>query len=133
MNEITLPDPDTHCLDEDFHPPKDVWSYSPGLVRQIIEADRARRGEPVAVMRITMERHERGQSLAPIKFFRFVRATPIEAATEGLPLGEYALYAAPQPERKHTEAEVQEIIGSALREWGVFEATVRDVLGVPKP
>ena len=39
-----------------------------------------------------------------------------------------------QPERKpHTEAEVQEIIGSALREFGVFEATVRDVLGVPKP
>ena len=44
--EIKLPDPDTHCWDDDSS--KDVWSYSPELVRQIIEADRAQRGEPVA-------------------------------------------------------------------------------------
>ena len=31
------------------------------------------------------------------------------------------------------EKDVQEILGSALREFGVFEQTVRDVLGVPKP
>lgn len=42
MTTITLPDPDTHCFDDDSQPPKDVWSYSPELVRQIIEADRAR-------------------------------------------------------------------------------------------
>lgn len=46
MNEIKLPEPDTHCWDDDSS--KDVWSYSPELVRQIIEADRAQRGEPVA-------------------------------------------------------------------------------------
>ncbi len=42
---IKLPIPDTHCFDEDTTPPADVWSYSPDLVRQIIEADRAQRGD----------------------------------------------------------------------------------------
>ena len=46
--KLTLPDPDTHCLDDDAHPPVDVWSYSPGLVRQIIESDRTQRGEPAS-------------------------------------------------------------------------------------
>lgn len=48
MKEIKLPEPDTHCWDDDSS--KDVWSYSPELVRKIIEADRAQRGEPVAWM-----------------------------------------------------------------------------------
>jgi hypothetical protein len=41
MNELKLPNPDTHCLDDEGGRPIDVWSYSPELVRQIIEADRA--------------------------------------------------------------------------------------------
>ena len=48
MKENKLPDPDTHCWDDDSS--KDVWSYSPELVRQIIKADRAQRGEPVACL-----------------------------------------------------------------------------------
>ncbi len=46
MKKIKLPDPDTHCWDDDLQPPRDVWSYSADLVRQIVEADRAQRGEP---------------------------------------------------------------------------------------
>jgi hypothetical protein len=104
------------------------------LTCQNLRAELAQRGKQMATLHITMERHDNGQSLAKSEPFRFVKASPIWRATEELPLGEYPLYTAPQPERKpHTEAEVQEIIGSALREFGVFEATVRDVLGVPKP
>lgn len=41
MNELKLPEPDTHCLDDEGGRPIDVWSYSPEMVRQIIAADRA--------------------------------------------------------------------------------------------
>jgi len=43
MNELKLPEPDTHCLDDEGGRPIDVWSYSPDLVREIIAADRALR------------------------------------------------------------------------------------------
>lgn len=43
MNELKLPEPDTHCLDDEGGRPIDVWSYSPELVRQIVAADRALR------------------------------------------------------------------------------------------
>ena len=43
MNELKLPEPDTHCLDDEGGRPIDVWSYSPEMVRQIIAADRAQR------------------------------------------------------------------------------------------
>lgn len=36
-----LPEPDTHCFDDDTQ--KDVWSYSEGLVRSILASDRAMR------------------------------------------------------------------------------------------
>jgi hypothetical protein len=104
--EIKLPEPDTHCWDDDFHPPRDVWSYSADLVRQIIEADRAQRGEPAFGL-MTPETQDREASLQDT---------------------------APQPSQPaHTEAEVQEILDSSLREWGVFEQTVRIILNVEKP
>jgi hypothetical protein len=110
--EIKLPDPDTHCCDDDSS--KDVWSYSPELVRQIIKADRAQRGEPV------LWRYRDSEQV--------IRAmdgyTPVEGWTP--------LYTATQP--AHTEAEVQEILDSSLREWrSVFEQTVRIILNVEKP
>lgn len=40
----------------------------------------------------------------------------------------WPLKATPQP--SHSEADVQEILDGSLREWGVFEKTVRTVLGV---
>lgn len=43
MNELKLPEPDTHCLDDEGGRPIDVWSYSPELVRLIVAADRALR------------------------------------------------------------------------------------------
>ncbi len=43
MNELKLPEPDTHCLDDEGGRPIDVWSYSPELVRQIVAADRAQK------------------------------------------------------------------------------------------
>lgn len=49
MKKIKLPDPDTHCWDDDLQPPRDVWSYSADLVRQIVEADRAQQGEPTSL------------------------------------------------------------------------------------
>ena len=115
--EIKLPDPDTHCWDDDSS--KHVWSYSPDLVRQIIEADRAQRGEPVAWMVV----NESGTDA-------FVTADPTlaQAGQRALPL-----YTAPQPSQPaHTEAEVQEILDASLREWGVFEQTVRIILNVEK-
>ena len=33
MNELKLPEPDTHCLDDEGGRPIDVWSYSPELNR----------------------------------------------------------------------------------------------------
>jgi len=36
MNELKLPEPDTHCLDDEGGRPIDVWSYSPELVRQTV-------------------------------------------------------------------------------------------------
>lgn len=42
-----LPEPDTHCWDDDTS--KDVWSYSAELMREIIAADRAARGVPDAM------------------------------------------------------------------------------------
>ena len=78
--EIKLPDPDTHCWDDDSS--KDVWSYSPELVRQIIEADRAQRGEPVL-----WRYRDSEQCIKPLDGY-----TPGEGWTP--------LYTAPQPERK---------------------------------
>ncbi len=44
------------------------------------------------------------------------------------------LYAAPQPERKHTEAEVQELMYHYVYAYdGQFEREARRILGVPKP
>ena len=124
--EITLPKPDTHCFDDDAHPPVDVWSYSPELVRQIIESDRAQRGEPVAW---AMPRKD-GLLLDVI--------TPEEhEAFEG----DYTipLYTDPQPsqpERKpHTEQDVREIVQTVEYGLGIdrLEFVVRRILGVPKP
>ncbi len=105
--EIKLPDPDTH--------------YSPALVRKIIEADRAQRGEPVL-----WRYRDSEQCIKPLDGY-----TPGEGWTP--------LYTAPQPERKHTEAEVQELMEFAKHHaLGTFsDATIEDkfrrVLGVPKP
>ena len=103
----------------------DTVQASISALRAAIEQDRAQRGEPVAWMVV----NESGTDA-------FVTADPTLAQADQRAL---PLYTAPQPERKpHTEKNVQEIIGSALREFGVFELgvfeqTVRDVLGVPKP
>lgn len=78
-----------------------------------VELDRAQRGEPV------LWRYRDSEQV--------IRAmdgyTPVEGWTP--------LYTATQP--AHTEAEVQEILDSSLREWGVFEQTVRIILNVEKP
>lgn len=119
--EIKLPDPDTHCWDDEAKSPRDVWSYSPALVRKIIEADRAQRGEPVL-----WRYRDSEQCIKPLDGY-----TPGEGWTP--------LYTAPQPERKHTEAEVQELMEFAKHHaLGTFsDATIEDkfrrVLGVPKP
>ncbi len=123
--EIKLPDPDTHCFDDDSQPPKDVWSYSAELVRQIIEADRAQRGEPVAWMVV----NESGTDA-------FVTADPTlaQSGQRALPL-----YTAPQPERKRNEVEVQELLAfiehykADTFDLGMIEQKVRRTLGVPKP
>ena len=77
------------------------------------EQDRAQRGEPV------LWRYRDSEQV--------IRAmdgyTPVEGWTP--------LYTATQP--AHTEAEVQEILDSSLREWSVFEQTVRIILNVEKP
>lgn len=77
------------------------------------EQDRAQLGEPV------LWRYRDSEQV--------IRAmdgyTPVEGWTP--------LYTATQP--AHTEAEVQEILDSSLREWGVFEQTVRIILNVEKP
>ncbi|WAC72110.1 hypothetical protein OU995_21450 [Roseateles sp. SL47] len=39
--DALIGEPDTHCLDEDHQPPRDVWSYSKGAVRQAVCAARA--------------------------------------------------------------------------------------------
>ncbi len=124
MKENKLPDPDTHCWDDDSS--KDVWSYSPELVRQIVEADRAQRGEPVAWMVV----NESGTDA-------FVTADPTLAQADQRAL---PLYTAPQPSQPaHTEAEVQELMEFAKHHaLGTFsDATIEDkfrrVLGVPKP
>ncbi len=123
--EIKLPDPDTHCWDDDSS--KDVWSYSPELVRQIIEADRAQRGETVAW---AMQRKD-GLVLDVI--------TPEEHESFA---GEYVipLYTAPQPSQPaHTEAEVQALCDAGQKlatmryDDAEFEKYVRRILGVPKP
>ena len=108
--ENKLPDPDTHCWDDDSS--KDVWSYSPELVRQIIKADREQRGEPAFGL-MTPEAQDREASLQDT---------------------------APQPSQPaHTEAEVQELMEFAKHHaLGTFsDATIEDkfrrVLGVPKP
>lgn len=80
MTTIKLPKPDTHCFDDDSSPPKDVWSYSPELVRQIIELDRAQRGEPVL-----WRYRDSEQCIKPMSGY-----TPGEGWTP--------LYSAPQPE-----------------------------------
>ena len=36
IERIKLPEPDTHCFDDDTN--SDVWSYSPELVREIVPA-----------------------------------------------------------------------------------------------
>jgi len=36
IERIKLPEPDTHCFDDDTN--SDVWSYSPELVREIVLA-----------------------------------------------------------------------------------------------
>lgn len=87
MTEIKLPDPDTHCYDDDVQPPRDVWSYSADLVRQIIEADRARRGEPVAIV------------------FDPYDTPGLKWLCQHPPSNGAHIYTAPQP--AHTEAEVQ--------------------------
>lgn len=118
--EIKLPDPDTHCWDDDSS--KDVWSYSPELVRQIIEADRAQRGEPVAW------RWENKN----VKGNWYLSWSKPDAR-----FNQRALYEHPQP--AHTEAEVQELMEFAKHHaLGTFsDATIEDkfrrVLGVPKP
>ena len=117
MKENKLPDPDTHCCDDDSS--KDVWSYSPELVRQIIKADRAQRGEPV--------------------LWRYRDSEQVIRAMDGYTPGEgwTPLYTATQP--AHTEADVQELMEFAKHHaLGTFsDATIEDkfrrVLGVPKP
>ncbi len=113
--EIKLPDPDTHCWDDEAKSLRDVWSYSPALVRKIIEADRAQRGEPVAW------RWENKN----VKGNWYLSWSKPDAR-----FNQRALYEHPQP--AHTEADVQEVLGSALREFGVFEQTVRSILNVEK-
>ena len=118
--ENKLPDPDTHCWDDDSS--KDVWSYSPELVRQIIEADRAQRGEPVAW------RWENKN----VKGNWYLSWSKPDAR-----FNQRALYEHPQP--AHPEAEVQELMEFAKHHaLGTFsDATIEDkfrrVLGVPKP
>lgn len=166
--EIKLPDPDTHCWDDEAKSLRDVWSYSPELVRQIIEADRAQRGEPVAwIWRfsdgelhetpfgtlVECERDAIGYAGSAIPLYTALAAKPeqdraqrgepvlwryrdseqVIRAMDGYTPGEgwTPLYTATQP--AHTEAEVQEILDSSLREWGVFEQTVRSILNVEKP
>jgi hypothetical protein len=43
---VALPDPDTHCWDDDTN--SDVWSYSPGLMRATIDAAVAKERERCA-------------------------------------------------------------------------------------
>ena len=79
----------------------------------LIDADRAQRGEPV--------------------LWRYRDSEQVIRAMDGYTPGEgwTPLYTATQP--AHTEAEVQEILDSSLRAWGVFEQTVRIILNVEKP
>lgn len=92
---------------------RDDALYATARVKRLVGQDRAQRGEPV------LWRYRDSEQV--------IRAmdgyTPVEGWTP--------LYTATQP--AHTEAEVQEILDSSLREWGVFEQTVRIILNVEKP
>ena len=71
MTELKLPEPDTHCLDDEGGRPIDVWSYSPELVRQIIEADRAqqsaRHAEELLAYEVTVSNlREQAQPVATL-------------------------------------------------------------------
>ncbi len=135
MKKIKLPGPDTHCFDDDSS--TDVWSYSPDLVRQIVEADRAQRGEPVAWL---YEGKYSGGGYSPNYFEWRVTLNKAEAQTARRLK---PLYTAPQPaqpsqpERKpHNEQDVREIIDSATHpaiSVERLEQVVRRILGVPKP
>jgi hypothetical protein len=53
-------------------------------------------GEPMAKLRIYMDTHDMGQSLAPNPPFKVARAGALKRADD-LPIGEYSLYLAPVP------------------------------------
>ena len=102
-----------------------LWVIEKTRATAAVELDRAQRGEPVAwIWRF---------SDGDLHKTPFGTLAECERDAIGYDGSAVPLYTAPQPERKHTEAEVQEILGSALREWGVFEQTVRSILNVEKP
>jgi hypothetical protein len=149
MNELKLPEPDTHCLDDEGGRPIDVWSYSPEMVRQIIAADRAqqsaRHREELLAYEVTVGnlREQAQPAPEPERL-----ANNPERWIEEQPDGSFIEYEPEEmrpPERKHTVAEVQELerlasklvtspnAEDSMSATEEFCKTVRRILGVPTP
>ena len=115
MTTITI---DKELLEQVVNKLLTCWPKSDPLVNELRAAlaAPATAPEPVAWM-------------SPKRFYR----TRAMALINGEQLIE-PLYAAPQPERKHTEAEVQELMYHYVYAYdGQFEREARRILGVPKP
>ena len=54
-----LPDPDTHCWDDDTN--NDVWSYSQGLMRATIDAAVAKERERIKARLLGMDDAAKGR------------------------------------------------------------------------
>lgn len=96
-----------------------LFPFAAAIERAAIES--IARQAPVAKLRVLMDTHDMGQSLAPNPPFKSHRIWATSEA-EALPLGEYALYASPLPPPEGAQREALDVLRELVAAKAYFES-----------